>query len=127
MARHACDLGNLWTEGAQAMADELPVTEDELRNLATKLDEFARTLSETERGVLLTIMHRFGRPAAEPAPAVRAGLLSEGFRDAYERGRGTAFRTVAESAKGGSIQDALDGPSVENSVQHSGPDTEPPR
>jgi hypothetical protein len=91
------------------MARAIEITDDDINNLATKLDELAGSLSPREIAVLHAMIELAGdaisRVAAAtgedredveygeddedvPAPDVR---LSDGFRDAFARGTGTRF------------------------------------
>jgi hypothetical protein len=82
------------------VAEGIAFSWDELDNLATKLDEFAKVLSDKERAMLHTL--QFGRPAGP----LRSARLSDGFREAFERGCGTVFTIDRQghTRQGGSVQ-----------------------
>lgn len=82
------------------MAGEIRITQADIDNLATKLDDFSEALSPQERDVLLTIMRVAGEAlessGGETTTEISGGRLSDGFRDAFQRGVGTTFRIDPE-------------------------------
>lgn len=101
------------------MAITIQVTQEDIDNLATKLDEFAQVLNEREREVLLAI---FGMAGKEIKDIVAQGSttttteatpqlpsLSAGFREAFTNGVGTNFEIDTEAGQGEGVSISVKG------------------
>jgi hypothetical protein len=87
------------------MAITIRVTQEDIDNMALKLDEFATVLNERERALLTAVLGMAGIPIQEwiergleerPTPTPTSlPPLSAGFRAAFRAGVGTRF-TIEE-------------------------------
>jgi hypothetical protein len=99
------------------MATEVIVTQADIDDLATKLDEFGAVLNDREKAIMIGVLELAGQGVAAaaskaaanpPTPSTTAvPPLSVGFRDAFKQGVGTRFRiddsaqTESTTVKGG--------------------------
>lgn len=90
------------------MSPVIRVTQEDIDNLAVKLDEFATVLNEREQLLLTSIIGLAGdaiqewidEGSPEPSQAVTGPPhpLSAGFRDAFRRGVGTKFTVERDTS-----------------------------
>jgi hypothetical protein len=89
------------------MPTEIAVTQQDINNIAKKLDEFGAVLSERERSLLLGIFGLAGKELrarisqADGHPAQHG--LASGFRDAFQPGIGGKLTLAENETEGGSV------------------------
>jgi hypothetical protein len=96
------------------MSTTLRITQDDIDNIARKLDDFAQVLSQRERTVFLAVLQLAGKEIKETLQQLKSTTvspsplppLSAGFRGAFQPGVGAklVYDETAESEGSGTIK-----------------------
>ena len=94
------------------MATEVIVTQADIDDLATKLDQFGAVLNDREKAIMIGVLELAGQgvdaaasaAATTPSTPTPVPPLSVGFRDAFKQGVGTRFLIDASQAEGTNVK-----------------------